>query len=1035
MKNFKLSKKLKTLLWTSSALILNTAIASSLTSCSLFKKDIIDDIGGYDKKYGITQATYDKMESDFKEIYETNLETKHKQGEINDDQHESNLSSFRSRLNNFHNNMNSKENKTYSYTIKTGTLKNFAKDNYGIRLARYTGANLDDEISQIKNSMLVNLTMMINEYNVGNPSELKTKASSTFNDIVYEAKKHNPDDIVSIVQEVQENMIGCFTNIYKEMDLIATQKQLDDFLSNINVKVKDDVLKGKTEKYCWDKLGYKKDAVIPTNDFNNILDIEVKDHIPNLKSSLNDESSKIIEYSEDMITGYTLKPIVYDMVGDPTKNEYYIKVDFTLVNNRYKNDKDVDEVTAHSAKIKNGSIYDVIHENDDTSIFDINNTDEDREPSSFELPITKEFEKQQIKETYFYNDVFDFTWSKSDDYGIDNFWVKNNVGTFDENKLANTGMIVGGESLSNLLYQSQFSLSGGSLELKGYTDKAGSDENNWRLYKGVQEIDPKKIQIDSFKLKAATELPNLITISNDDGRVTWDKNITPGTYKFYVVATYVKEKDNPNEETVICKCKSDIITLKIINENNSNVVNQDVYLDNDIKFNDESDENKQLKLIDFVKYTDFWLDFEEIDKGATASQTKDEIKINEFKFAYTYHVWDKLGDERVFEIDTSDQDKIYDNMYNQLNTQKGISGKPLAGRTSNKLYSNVKTDYTNVREKIKITAELIDDFNKLHDSLDHDTGVYDNMLGWLTAFYGIMFAIWFCLPHRSSTKVFQKKSIAILIFLLIFLVGTYGAVIGVQCSIYSKSDEIQNLLFKMDLDESIKSKIPDQSKFKMVREVKTDEKYFFKEDAEGKKKWDGLDSSSKKPIKIYYESGYNEKGVDAQGNEIQSDLEEFQGGENNSKNLKESAHKFYNLMFLLWGLIVVAVVFLLAFFLVAKSLNKAANERLIGNEDLGELMPRMEKNNAAEGIIGVGEDVKKGNKPPKEEFIPKNKDGIPGSINDAGRASDVIDPTDNKKTTGPTSYLFLKLHAASQPKENCITNGILVFIRLAFCCK
>ncbi|MBP5256743.1 MAG: hypothetical protein J6Y96_00085, partial [Mycoplasma sp.] len=98
MNNLKASKKLKILLWTSSALILNTAIASSLTSCSLFKKDVIDDIGEYDKQYGITHATYDKMESDFKEIYETDLETKHKQGEINDDQHESSLSSFRSRL-------------------------------------------------------------------------------------------------------------------------------------------------------------------------------------------------------------------------------------------------------------------------------------------------------------------------------------------------------------------------------------------------------------------------------------------------------------------------------------------------------------------------------------------------------------------------------------------------------------------------------------------------------------------------------------------------------------------------------------------------------------------------------------------------------------------------------------------------------------------------------------------------------------------------------------------------------------------------
>ena len=106
------------------------------------------------------------MESDFKEIYETDLETKHKQGEINDDEHESSLSSFRSRLNSFHNTLYSNEYKTYSYTIKTSALKDFAKENYGIRLARYTGANLDDELNKIKNSMLMNLTMMINQYEI-----------------------------------------------------------------------------------------------------------------------------------------------------------------------------------------------------------------------------------------------------------------------------------------------------------------------------------------------------------------------------------------------------------------------------------------------------------------------------------------------------------------------------------------------------------------------------------------------------------------------------------------------------------------------------------------------------------------------------------------------------------------------------------------------------------------------------------------------------------------------------------------------------
>jgi hypothetical protein len=133
------------------------------------------------------------------------------------------------------------------------------------------------------------------------------------------------------------------------------------------------------------------------------LDIEVKDHIPNLKSSLNDESSKTIEYSEDMITGYTLKPIVYDMVGDPTKNEYYIKVDFTLVNVRYANEPDEKKYTVHSAIPLNQSIYEY-DENKDYDVFNINDDSDKKQPLSFELPVTKRFEETQLLDTYFEKD-------------------------------------------------------------------------------------------------------------------------------------------------------------------------------------------------------------------------------------------------------------------------------------------------------------------------------------------------------------------------------------------------------------------------------------------------------------------------------------------------------------------------------------------------------------------------------------------------------------------------------------------------------
>ena len=59
----KLSKKVKIFLSVASAITTNTAITTLLTSCSLSNK--VNDIGGFDKEYGINNATYTRMEKDF----------------------------------------------------------------------------------------------------------------------------------------------------------------------------------------------------------------------------------------------------------------------------------------------------------------------------------------------------------------------------------------------------------------------------------------------------------------------------------------------------------------------------------------------------------------------------------------------------------------------------------------------------------------------------------------------------------------------------------------------------------------------------------------------------------------------------------------------------------------------------------------------------------------------------------------------------------------------------------------------------------
>ena len=150
----KLSKKTKTFLWVVTALTTSTAVTTVLTSCSVANQNIIDDIGGWDATYGINDVTYARMEEDFEVLYKSQLDEKLDVGDITDDIYNSSLYTFKNNLNCVHTSLYSGENKTLSYTIKTNVLRDYARNNYGIRLTRQSNVNLPVTISGITCSII-----------------------------------------------------------------------------------------------------------------------------------------------------------------------------------------------------------------------------------------------------------------------------------------------------------------------------------------------------------------------------------------------------------------------------------------------------------------------------------------------------------------------------------------------------------------------------------------------------------------------------------------------------------------------------------------------------------------------------------------------------------------------------------------------------------------------------------------------------------------------------------------------------------------
>ena len=197
----KLSKKAKIFLSVASAIITNTAVTTLLSSCSLSNK--IDDLGGFDKEYGINNATYTRMEEDFEVLYRSQLDQRKESGEINDDAYDSNLYAFQKKLNSLHTSLYSGENKTLSYTIKTNVLRDYARDNYGIKLSRQSNVILNEAIENVKSSICSSVLLMCKEYGITDTSKYTDSANTKLDELEDEAKaKYGDTDVVSIHRKI-----------------------------------------------------------------------------------------------------------------------------------------------------------------------------------------------------------------------------------------------------------------------------------------------------------------------------------------------------------------------------------------------------------------------------------------------------------------------------------------------------------------------------------------------------------------------------------------------------------------------------------------------------------------------------------------------------------------------------------------------------------------------------------------------------------------------------------------------------------------
>ena len=97
-------------------------------------------------------------------------------------------------------------------------------------------------ISGIKGSIIDSVLLLCKEYKITDTDTYRKNAETKFDELYTEAKsKYAEDDVVSIVQYIQNGMVDCFKGICKELDCLAAQQQLKDFIANYEINVKEDI--------------------------------------------------------------------------------------------------------------------------------------------------------------------------------------------------------------------------------------------------------------------------------------------------------------------------------------------------------------------------------------------------------------------------------------------------------------------------------------------------------------------------------------------------------------------------------------------------------------------------------------------------------------------------------------------------------------------------------------------------------------------------------------------------------------------------
>lgn len=503
-----LSLKLKTVV---PCLIIGSSSILSLSSC-IHNKDNLpyDNLVEFDKEYGYDQAKYSKLVKAFSNEYKYKIsraDSIHKQ---DDAFVAKSMAQFDKEIAHLNDSFDLKQKQNgvqLSWTSKSDALLAYANNTYKIVLSAVT-EDWDSTLNNIFNSYMDTLSTYMDNLKLNDDQrhEQRRNFSQVFENIK-ESAKMKYGTVIESLPYVRDSLDSAIISINDDCSYLATLEQLKLFLDNYKIEP----IATPAENYYWDKLKVNPrfGAAIDRYDRVDISEyieyiftfsrkIEFEDADNNSDPATISDGSYADPFKPDadqldgvLIPGFKLTPILKNMNADPNTNTYTISIDWELINKNDELKPNRESLTAHSSVVKKEiSVEDDLVKNDAqsdasqnySSVVENYNTidDSDKQFSEYILPITRDYEIQMLKATYFNDtavnkisfgfdadenlayDTYLYLYSDHRDLQEENKTVETGDGeskiytfTLSAENLGDIGVTINGQRLDNLLEENK----------------------------------------------------------------------------------------------------------------------------------------------------------------------------------------------------------------------------------------------------------------------------------------------------------------------------------------------------------------------------------------------------------------------------------------------------------------------------------------------------------------------------------------------------------------------------------------------------